>query len=185
MIENVVIRKKTDQPQAGEPVDSVAYRQALRHFPAGVTLVTIQAGDQVHGLTVSAFTSVSPEPPLIAVVIDQRHYAHELLQKEGASFAVNILAQDHRVLSERFAWLKDGDRFAQGNWEMAASGAPVLAEALAWLDCSIYARYPAGTHTIFVGRVEASRVARPDEPPLVYWNRGYRQLDLGSQALSD
>jgi flavin reductase (DIM6/NTAB) family NADH-FMN oxidoreductase RutF len=164
-----------------ERVSPAAYRDALRHFPSGVTLVTIKAGDQVHGLTVSAFASVSPEPPLIAVVIDQRHRAHELLQREDAHFAVNILAQDQAPLSERFAWLEEGDRFAQGNWEMAATGAPVLADALAWLDCSIYTRYPAGTHTLLLGHVQASQVARPDEAPLVYWNRDYRQLDLDSQ----
>lgn len=171
--------------QPAERVSPAAYRDALRHFPAGVTVVTIKAGGQVHGLTVSAFASVSPEPPLIAVVIDQRHHAHELLQKEGASFAVNILGQDQVALSERFAWLNEGDRFAQGNWETAVTGAPVLAEALAWLDCSIYARYPAGTHTIYLGQVQASQVARPDDAPLVYWNRNYRQLDLDAQGPGD
>jgi flavin reductase (DIM6/NTAB) family NADH-FMN oxidoreductase RutF len=160
------------------PISSEDFRDALRHFPAGVTIVTIKAGERIHGLTVSAFASVSPEPPLIAVIIDRRHGAHAMLQEEGAVFAVNILAQDQMELSNRFAWLKDEDRFAVGRWTAAATGAPVLADALAWLDCTIWARHPAGTHTVFLGEVKAASQPRPGEPPLVYWNRGYRHLDL-------
>jgi flavin reductase (DIM6/NTAB) family NADH-FMN oxidoreductase RutF len=159
-------------------IPSEDYREALRHFPAGVTIVTINAGDQIHGLTVSAFASVSPEPPLIMVIIDQRHSAYELLESEGAAFAVNILHENQMDLSNRFAWLKDEDRFDAGDWETAVTGAPILKSALAWLDCTIYASYPAGTHTIYIGEVQATGIPRPDQPPLIYWNRGYRHLQL-------
>ncbi|MCI0396155.1 MAG: flavin reductase family protein [Chloroflexi bacterium] len=160
------------------PVSSEVFRDALRHFPAGVTIVTVKSGEEIHGLTVSAFASVSPEPPLVMVMIDQRHSAFPLLEQEGATFAVNILHQDQVSLSNRFAWLKDEDRFNEGEWGTAATGAPILKSALAWLDCTVYARYQAGTHTIYVGEVQASSVPRPDQPPLIYWNRGYRQLKL-------
>jgi flavin reductase (DIM6/NTAB) family NADH-FMN oxidoreductase RutF len=159
-------------------VGSEAFRDAMRHLPAGVTVVSVRAGEQVHGLTVSAFCSVSPDPPLVLVVIDHRHTAYPLLQQEGAVFAVNILHEDQVELSNRFAWLKDEDRFAAGDWRRATSGAPVLADALAWVDCIVRERYPAGTHTVYVGEVVASSVPRPDEPPLLYWNRGYRKLSL-------
>ncbi len=158
------------------PVSDAAYRDALRHFPAGVTVVTIRAGDEIHGLTVSAFASVSPEPPLILVVIDHRHLAYQLLERPDAVFAVNILAEDQAWLSERFAWVKDEDRFDEGDWITARTGAPVLANALAWLDCSVYQRQKAGTHTVYIGLVQASQVLRPDVKPLVYWNRAYRRL---------
>jgi flavin reductase (DIM6/NTAB) family NADH-FMN oxidoreductase RutF len=159
-------------------ITSEQYRDALRHFPSGVTIVTIKAGEQVHGLTVSAFASVSPEPPLIAIIIDHRHRAHALLEREDAVFAANILRQNQVELANRFAWVKDEDRFLEGNWTTAVTGAPVLADALAWLDCTVVGRHAAGTHTIYVGKVRASQVPGPDEPPLVYWNRGYRQLKL-------
>lgn len=160
------------------PISSESFRDVLRHFPSGVTVVTIQspAADQPHGLTVSAFNSVSPDPPLILVCIDHRTSAYELLEAEGATFAVNILGQDQMELSNRFAWLKDEDRFAVGEWTTAATGAPVLSDALAWLDCTIFARYPAGSHSIYIGEVQASSVPRADDAPLIYWNRGYRQL---------
>jgi flavin reductase (DIM6/NTAB) family NADH-FMN oxidoreductase RutF len=159
-------------------VTSEQFRAVLRHFPAGVTIVTIRAGEEIHGLTVSAFASVSPEPPLVAVVIDDRHNAHELLERPDATFAINILAEDQVEMSNRFAWLKDEDRFAGGEWSAAATGAPILADGLAWLDCRVYGRHRAGTHTIYVGEVEASGVPRDGGPPLVYWNKGYRKLKL-------
>jgi flavin reductase (DIM6/NTAB) family NADH-FMN oxidoreductase RutF len=151
------------------------FREALRHFPAGVTIVTIQLGDQVHGLTVSAFTSVSPDPPLIAIIIDQRHGAHEMLQQEGAVFAVNILRHDQADLSNRFAWTQE-DRFGEGDWGTAVTGAPILRDALAWLDCTIEHRYDAGSNTIYIGRVQASDVPTADEKPLIYWNRDYHTI---------
>lgn len=160
------------------PISSEAFRDCLRHFPSGVTIVTIKSGRRQHGLTVSAFASVSPDPPLILIAIDQRHSGHALLQEQGATFAVNILGRDHAALSNRFAWLKDEDRFDEGDWSTAATGAPVLQDALAWLDCTIYGTHIAGSHTIFIGLVQASQVPRSGQAPLVYWNRGYRHLAL-------
>ncbi len=158
------------------PITSEAFRDALRHFPAGVTIVTIRSGEEVHGLTVSAFASVSPEPPLIMVCIDHRHHAHDLLKAKGATFAVNILREDQQELSNRFAYVKDEDRFAEGRWTTAVTGAPVLADALAWLDCTVFSHQRAGTHTIYVGEVQASSVPHSEERPLVYWNRAYHAL---------
>jgi len=110
------------------------------------------------------------------IAIDHRGVGHEMLQIEGAVFAVNILPQDKMELSNRFAWVKDVDRFAEGEWGTAVTGAPILKDALAWLDCTVHHRYEAGTHTLYLGQVEASDAPRPDEAPLIYWNRGYRRL---------
>ena len=160
------------------PISSEQFRDALRLFPSGVTIVTIKTNDndRWHGLTVSAFASISPDPPLIMISIDHRASAYPLLQREGTVFAVSILATDQMNLSNRFAWIKDQDRFAEGDWQTAVTGAPVLANALAWLDCTIYARHEAGTHTIYIGEIQAAHVPRPDTRPLIYWNRGYRAL---------
>jgi flavin reductase (DIM6/NTAB) family NADH-FMN oxidoreductase RutF len=159
-------------------IGSEEFRDALRHFPSGVTIVTMvdpESGEH-HGLTVSSFASVSPQPPLILVGIDHRASAYRILEQEGAVFAVNILAHDQVDLSNRFAWVKDEDRFAEGNWGTAVTGAQILKDALAWLDCTLFARQEAGTHTIYIGEVQASGVPRGGEQPLIYWNRGYRSL---------
>ena len=157
-------------------ISAEAFREALRHFPAGVTLVTLRSGEEIHGLTVSAFVSVSPEPPLIAVIIDHQHRAHRLLEAPGAVFAVNILSEGDRALSDRFAWTPEDGRFGAGIWTTAVTGAPVLADAVAWLDCTIHSRHAAGTHTIYIGAVQASAVPHPGGAPLLYWNRDYRRL---------
>lgn len=159
-------------------ISSEEFRLALRHFPAGVTIVTIRTGERIHGLTVSAFASVSAEPPMIAIIIENRHKAHAMLEEPDAVFAVNILGEAQSELSNRFAWVKDEDRFEEGNWEPRSTGAPVLVDALAWLDCQIHARYPAGSHTVYIGEVHASDVPAAEAPPLIYWNRGYRKLRL-------
>jgi flavin reductase (DIM6/NTAB) family NADH-FMN oxidoreductase RutF len=158
-------------------ITSENFRDALRHFASGVTIVTVKSGEEIHGLTVSAFASISPEPPLIAIIIDHRHHAYQLLETEGASFAVNILHQDQISLSNRFAWIKDQDRFSEGQWGTAITGAPILEDALTWIDCQIYGKQVAGTHTIYIGLIQASQVPRPDGDPLIYWNRGYRQIE--------
>lgn len=160
------------------PVPSDDFRDVLRHFPSGVTIVTIHAPSTSvpHGLTVSAFASVSPQPPLILIAIDHKANGYKMLEEEGATFAVNILGEEQTELSNRFAWVKDEDRFSEGNWTTASTGALVLEDALGWLDCTIYGRLVAGTHTIYIGEVVASKVNRPDAFPLAYWNRGYRRL---------
>jgi flavin reductase (DIM6/NTAB) family NADH-FMN oxidoreductase RutF len=164
-------------------ISSERFRDALRHFPAGVTIVTIKMPDldRPHGLTVSAFASISPQPPLVMISIDHLASASAMLEEPGATFAVNILPEDKTELSNRFAWTKDKDRFQAGEWGTAVTGAPILKDALAWLDCTIYARFEAGTHTIVIGQVQASDVPHPDQAPLVYWNRAYRRLDLSGE----
>lgn len=173
--------RSTAPPPARRPISPDDFKSALRHFASGVTVVTLRAGERVHGLTVSAFVSISPVPPLVAVVIDRRHLAHAMLEEPGAVFAVNILGHEQRELSNRFAWVKDEDRFATGRWTAAVTGAPVLADAVAWLDCTLHTRVAAGTHTIYVGEVQASGALEPERPPLVFWNRAYRALDLAGE----
>ena len=129
-------------------ISSESFRDALRHFPSGVTIVTIKAGETVHGLTVSAFASVSPDPPLVAIIIDHRHRAYALLEREGAVSAVNILHQSQIHLSDRLAWVEDKDRILERSWTTTVTGAPGLADPLVWLDCTILGRHRAGTHDL-------------------------------------
>ena len=162
------------------PADPDSFRNALRLFAAGVTLVTSARGDERQGMTATAFTSISAAPPLVAVAIHGDASITPLLDGSDARFAVNILAQDHVDLANRFAFEKKADRFLEGRWKRARTGAPVLADALAWLDCTVLGRHPAGSHSIYLGQVEESGTPRPDEAPLLYWNRDYRQLRLAA-----
>ena len=76
-----------------------------------------------------------------------------------------------------FAYVKDEDRFCEGSWRTAVTGAPVLSDAITWHDCTVHSKLRAGTHTIYVGEVQRTRPQTDDHPPLVYWNRGYRRLN--------
>ena len=156
--------------------NSTDFRDVLRHFASGVTVVTIQAPDEARaGMTVSAFVSISDDPPLIMVALNKKTHGHELLSRKGATFAVNLLAANQAEMSNRFASKVD-DRFEVGEWKTEATGAPVLTDSLAWLDCTIHAIHDGGTHSMFIGHVQTSSVPRPDEAPLIYWNRSYREL---------
>ncbi len=159
------------------PASSEQFRDVLRHFPSGVTIVAIKSGGATHGLTVSAFASISPDPPLVMIAIDHRHKAYHLLEQDGATFSVNILAEEQAELSNRFAWGDEESRFELGDWGMAETSAPILQNGVAWLDCTIENRVVAGTHTIYIGLVQSASVLRPDTPPLVYWNRDYQKLE--------
>lgn len=157
------------------PISVEQFKDTMRQFAAGVTIVTVKAGEEVHGMTVSAFVSVSAAPPLVAVVINQNSRGHALLERPGAVFAANILQEAQKPLANRFAFMED--RFAEGEWSTAVTGAPVLTDALAWVDCTIYQHCQLGTHTMYIGEVQASYAAQhSDERPLVYWNRDYRKI---------
>ncbi len=159
------------------PVNAQEFKDALCHFPAGVTIVTMKAGEQVHGMTVTAFVSISADPPLIAVVLDHRGRGHHLMEQPGAVFAVNILNEDQEALARRFAFVRE-DRFAEGKWATAVTGAPILETAHTWLDCTLYDRHIAGNNTIYIGEVQATHVTETEQNPLVYWNRCYSPIAL-------
>jgi flavin reductase (DIM6/NTAB) family NADH-FMN oxidoreductase RutF len=150
-------------------------KQVLSHWASGVAIVTSRAGERVHGMTVSAFSSVSLDPPLVLVCADKTSKTHPVIAA-GRVFAVNILSRDQVGLSERFAAKKDEDRRFEGvPWESGKTGAPLLPGSLAILECRVVAAHEAGTHVIYVGRVEDLRPPGGGEP-LVYYARAYRGL---------
>lgn len=150
----------------------------MRQWATGVTVVSAQYLGRKHGMTVSSFTSLSLEPPLVLVSLEQSTQTHQLVQQAG-HFGVTILGQSQREISERFAGhlTEMGDRFQGLETFTLSSGAPLLVQGLAWFDCRVVATYPAGTHTVFIGEVLAVR-DEAREPPLLYYNRDYRQIAL-------
>lgn len=148
----------------------------LRLWASGVTVVTCQHAEVLHGMTVSAFASVSLEPPQVSVNIEQRTRTHRLMAEAG-SFAVCILAAGQESLARRFGGElpDDSDRFAGLDYEWGELGHPLLNGCLAALECRIVGAHPAGTHTVFIGEVLSAR-ADPAGAPLLYFNRKYREL---------
>ena len=154
------------------PVDKNDFRRVLGHFAAGVTIVTTRDADGTpYGLTATAFTSVSLEPPLVLVCVDKKSETYPYFG--SGVFAVNFLAVDQEGLSQRFA-KSGGDKFAGVKFHSGITGAPLLAGALAHLECRIQHDYDGGDHTIYVGEVEAA-TARDGEP-LLYFCGAYRRV---------
>lgn len=151
-------------------VDSAAFRDALRQYPSGVTVVTAKNPDgSVFGTTVSAFMSVSLEPPLIVIGIDKRGAMHELLTSND-EFGVSLLKNHQAEISDAFA-----RRVPEPEEPYVdLGGFPVIKDAAAQIVCRMWQRVDAGDHTLFIGELKATAV--DPEWPLLYYNRDYRLL---------
>jgi flavin reductase (DIM6/NTAB) family NADH-FMN oxidoreductase RutF len=151
-------------------------RAAMRQWATGVSLVTVGNSDRAHGMTVNSFTSVSLDPALILVSMERSTRTHQMALNEGR-FAVAILSADQKEISDVFAGRKADteDRFAGMTTALTPSGIPVPLGTLAALDCSIEMTIDAGTHTIFIARVEHADVSAGDAP-LLYFNRNYHKI---------
>jgi len=160
-------------------VDGERFVRAMRGAATGVNIVTTDGPSGRFGLTVSAFSSVSAEPPTVLVCINRRSPLREAI-RDNRSFCVNVLAAAQQPLADRFAGRPaDGKPydFAAAKWRRACSGSPLLEASVASFDCSLASAVDAGSHTIFIGTVNA--VGHRDTDPLLYANRSYsRPCDL-------
>ena len=154
-------------------MDAKTFRNALGRFATGVTVVGIDTPDGPRGITVNAFLSLSLEPPLVGISVDERAGAHAALEAADA-YGVSVLAASQRDLSDRFAGRPVEPTVT---WETLA-GAPVLGGAIVHLACRIVARHVTGDHTLFVGQVTATQVR--DGTPLLY-HRGRYGVDGTSE----
>ena len=153
-------------------IDQVRFRTAMGHFASGVTVVTTRDGDEPVGLTVSAFCSLSLDPPLVLICIDQNVTSHDAISSAGR-FAVNILGTEQEELSRRFASRMD-DKFEGVGTTQGLGGVPLLSGSLANVECRLRDRLPGGDHTIFVGEVENVEIGEGE--PLLYFRSGYREI---------
>ena len=159
--------------QNSMPITPDEFRAALSRFPSGITVVTsIDGSGGFHGITVSAFCSVSLNPPLVLVCIEKITGSHEALM-ESSAFAVNILGAEQSGLSERFS-VPALDKFDGAEYRIGIGGVPVLENALVALECRLYNTCDGGDHTIFVGEVES--VSIRDGEPLAYFHGEYSRV---------
>ncbi len=155
------------------PVNSDEFRRACGRFATGVAVASVLDPDGTpHGLTVSSFTSVSLVPPLILICLGHAVTSIEIF-RASPYFAINVLAEDQREISDRFA-TKGYDRFDGLPWERGESGVPLLTGALAQMECAVTRRIAAGDHDIFLAEMIRARVR--DGEPLIYFAGSYREL---------
>jgi len=155
------------------PVSSDEFRAALSRFPSGITVVTTRGPDgRFHGITVSAFCSVSLQPPRVLICVEKSTGSHLALES-SKSFMVNILSDGQLEISERFASLVE-NKFEGVEFETTLDGLPALLGCIATLECGVTATHDGGDHTIFVGEVHNATVN--DGDPILYFRGDYRAI---------
>jgi len=161
-----------NEPSAkiAHPFNSKEFRAALGRFATGVTIITAQNQGQTHGMTANAFVSVSLDPPLVLVSLDNRSYMHRIFP--GATrFGISVLKEDQEQLSNHFAGRSvDGLHIRFTSRE----DIPVLEGALAYFVVEVIDIHPAGDHTLYIGQVEYFEAR--DEKPLLFYAGKYHQL---------
>src|SRR5690349_24713769 len=164
-------------------VDVSAFRKALGSFPTGVTVVTVASGDgTMHGITVNSFSSVSLDPMLVLVCLNEASRAVGLIERAGA-FAVNVLSAGQLDVSRWFAnqYRPAGSTMFDGvPFEPGVTGCPVLIDAAASFDCRLRQSHRAGDHLIVLGEVVAL-IHRPELEPLVFHAGTYKSLEHESR----
>lgn len=149
---------------------------AMGMAATGVSVVTTDGAAGRFGLTVSAVSSVSADPPLVLVCINRKSPSAAAVRANGV-FAVNLLAAHNRDYAETFAGRPQSGRpFDFGNhaWRTGGTGLPLVADAAAAFECEIESAQEAGSHVIFIGRVLAAH--KGEAEPLVYCNRAFRRI---------
>lgn len=153
------------------------FRHAMSHFATGVTIITVDYENQIQGMTANAFTSVSLNPMLVLVCVDQTARTHAHLHAKKR-FGINVLAEDQRAVAEHYARIdRDPARAedeAGARFDRTRHGTPVLHGALAYLECCLRTAQDAGDHTIFIAEVED--VVVNGGKPLIFFQSKYRAI---------
>ncbi|HEX8267645.1 MAG TPA: flavin reductase family protein [Pyrinomonadaceae bacterium] len=149
------------------------FRRALSRFASGVTVITTKDNDgKLYGITVSAFCSVSLEPPLILICIEKSAGSHPAFEQSKA-FVVNILREDQQHISDHFA-SRLTDKFSGISYRRGIEDLPLLEDVLVNLECRLRYSHEGGDHTIYVGEIE--KLTINDGNPLLYFHGGYRKI---------
>ncbi|NOS87353.1 MAG: flavin reductase family protein [Methylococcaceae bacterium] len=151
------------------------FKKALQLWGSSVAVVTTQSAQfGVQGMTVTAFSSVSANPPQVLVCINEAADTG-LGIAESQCFAVNVLKSTQQQLSNQFAGGSSQEqRFADNDWQAGLTGAPILNDTLMTLECTVVDKVLAGTHWLIIGEVQAAVCREGD--PLIYFSGAYRQL---------
>jgi 3-hydroxy-9,10-secoandrosta-1,3,5(10)-triene-9,17-dione monooxygenase reductase component len=158
------------EPQlAGSTAD--AFRHVLGHYPTGVAVITARTPDGPAGMSMNSFTSLSLEPPLVLFCPAESSRTWPLLRRAG-KIAINVLSAGQKGVSRAFA-ARSADRFAGLAWTVGANGAPLLVDALGWLECSVQAEYPAGDHLVVIAGIDRMGVHEEIVDPLVFFKGAY------------
>ncbi len=158
------------------PIEQSKFHETAGMVPTGVAVVTLPPAACPHGVTVNSFDTVSLSPPLVAVALDNRAEAHEILQGTSVdAFCVNVLTAEQRRLGRYFADVSDLDEnpFVAEPVRTVETNAPVFEESLAYIDCTVADTVETGDHTVYVGEVQSADVLNRTETPLTHFRNDW------------
>lgn len=163
---------------ARDMVAPAAFKSAMRHFAACVTIIAAKGRTGRAGLTATAVCSVTADPPRIVALVNKNVVAAQEILAVGA-LSVNVLASDQEDVSKAFAGMIQGvfgeERFNHGEWDTLATGAPTLKNALTTFDCRVIKVFDESTHHAFLCEVLDTR-ERVDGDALIYLNGAFRSV---------
>lgn len=151
------------------------FRRTLGLWASGVTVVTTADEESLHGMTVSSFASVSLDPPLISIGLEQTARCLEATRR-AAVFAVSILSEAQRDVSNHFASKSPTDKLLGQDYTLGRNGCPLIGGALAHLECTVHAIHSAGDHSLVIGCVEKTSVF--EHAPLLYHSGSYGSFNV-------
>ncbi|NKQ52288.1 flavin reductase family protein [Amycolatopsis sp. K13G38] len=154
-------------------MDSNEFRRVAGHFATGVTVVTARHEGADYGITLSAMSSLSVDPPMMLICVNRAAPSHEAIKGSGV-FVAHVLGRHQRRLAGQFA-RPSADKFAGVECTRSEAGPLVIARTLAHFVCRVAHTVPAGTHTVFLSDVVSARAATELEP-LVYYRGGFGRL---------
>jgi len=161
-----------------DTITTEQFRNAMSRLAAAVNVITTDGPGGRHGMTATAVCSVTDSPPTLLVCMNRRSGSHRRFRDNGV-LCVNVLAGHHQALSRRFASSADAvTRFGEESWTTLVTGAPVLVDASAALDCRITQVSEVGTHSVFFCEVVGASMAA-QAGCLVWFDRSYHVLGAG------
>jgi flavin reductase (DIM6/NTAB) family NADH-FMN oxidoreductase RutF len=168
-----------------DEVPTPVYRDAMRHLPGGVSVITVGRGEERTGFTATSVCSLSIEPPTLLVTVNRSSSTYPALAGASA-FGVNLLSAHHRGVAERFSGregIKGPERYADARWTPLVTGVALLADAVVAFDCVIEELLERHSHAIVIGRVVGVR-ANGAASSLVYWRGAYDHLGWTDTEIS-
>jgi flavin reductase (DIM6/NTAB) family NADH-FMN oxidoreductase RutF len=173
------------QRAANDAVTTTSFRDAMRHLPGGVSVITVGHGEERTGFTATSVSSLSIDPPTMLVSLNRGSSSYPTLRRCGA-FGVNVLSTRHRAVADRFAGrdgAKGADRYQDAQWATTATGVALLADAIVAFDCEVEELIERHSHAIVIGRVRGMRL-HGGASSLVYWRGAYEELGWTEEEVS-
>jgi 3-hydroxy-9,10-secoandrosta-1,3,5(10)-triene-9,17-dione monooxygenase reductase component len=166
-------------------IDGEAFRDVMGRFATGISVITTSdESGRPAGITVSAMSSVSLDPPLVMVALARKRSITPVVAAKGR-YAVNVLRDDQQALSDCFAHapVSPGrEEFCGAPWHAGPTGLPLLEGTLGSLECTIVQTFSVGDHELFIARVDSLEVASGESDPLLYFRRQYLRVDHGTPS---